>query len=103
MVFEYSFSGPTSYGPIVDAAADIVERSGGQFHVLVIVADGQVLFLTVLSWCICCYSTAYTKQCVIVLRLQEVLIRRKTHSVLMKKVPLTQSSMQGTSSKFDII
>uniref|UniRef100_A0A7N0RB60 RING-type domain-containing protein n=1 Tax=Kalanchoe fedtschenkoi TaxID=63787 RepID=A0A7N0RB60_KALFE len=35
-------SGPTSYGPIVDAAVDIVERSGGQFHVLLIVADGQV-------------------------------------------------------------
>ncbi|KAL9665026.1 hypothetical protein QQ045_020435 [Rhodiola kirilowii] len=37
-----NLSGPTSYGPIVDAAVDIVERSGGKFHVLVIVADGQV-------------------------------------------------------------
>ncbi|KAL9664365.1 hypothetical protein QQ045_019765 [Rhodiola kirilowii] len=36
------FSGPTSYGPIIDAAVDIVERSDGQFHVLVIIADGQV-------------------------------------------------------------
>ncbi|KAK9266676.1 hypothetical protein L1049_001047 [Liquidambar formosana] len=35
-------SGPTSYGPVVDAAIDIVERSGGQYHVLVIIADGQV-------------------------------------------------------------
>lgn len=35
--------GPTSYGPVVDAAVDIVERSGGQYHVLVIIADGQVL------------------------------------------------------------
>ncbi|XP_027094088.1 E3 ubiquitin-protein ligase RGLG4 [Coffea arabica] len=35
-------SGPTSYGPVVDAAVDIVERSGGQYHVLVIIADGQV-------------------------------------------------------------
>ncbi|KAL0306072.1 UNVERIFIED_CONTAM: E3 ubiquitin-protein ligase RGLG4 [Sesamum radiatum] len=34
--------GPTSYGPVVDAAVDIVERSGGQYHVLVIIADGQV-------------------------------------------------------------
>ncbi|XP_042043182.1 E3 ubiquitin-protein ligase RGLG4-like isoform X1 [Salvia splendens] len=35
-------SGPTSYGPVVDAAVDIVEKSGGQYHVLVIIADGQV-------------------------------------------------------------
>ncbi|KAF8411304.1 hypothetical protein HHK36_003851 [Tetracentron sinense] len=35
-------SGPTSYGPIIDAAVDIVERSAGQYHVLVIIADGQV-------------------------------------------------------------
>ncbi|KAF8390843.1 hypothetical protein HHK36_023142 [Tetracentron sinense] len=35
-------AGPTSYGPIVEAAIDIVERTGGQYHVLVIIADGQV-------------------------------------------------------------
>lgn len=35
-------SGPTSYGPVIEAAIDIVEKSGGQFHVLVIIADGQV-------------------------------------------------------------
>ncbi|XP_039012255.1 E3 ubiquitin-protein ligase RGLG4-like isoform X2 [Hibiscus syriacus] len=35
-------AGPTSYAPVIDAAVDIVENSGGQFHVLVIVADGQV-------------------------------------------------------------
>ncbi|TYG59283.1 hypothetical protein ES288_D08G289400v1 [Gossypium darwinii] len=35
-------SGPTSYAPVIDAAIDIVESSGGQFHVLVIIADGQV-------------------------------------------------------------
>ncbi|XP_010092471.2 E3 ubiquitin-protein ligase RGLG4 [Morus notabilis] len=35
-------AGPTSYAPVVDAAIDIVEKSGGQYHVLVIIADGQV-------------------------------------------------------------
>ncbi|CAN8240405.1 unnamed protein product [Cochlearia groenlandica] len=35
-------SGPTSYGPLIDAAVDIVEKNNGQFHVLVMVADGQV-------------------------------------------------------------
>ncbi|XP_035546407.1 E3 ubiquitin-protein ligase RGLG4 isoform X2 [Juglans regia] len=35
-------SGPTSYAPVVEAAIDIVEKSGGKYHVLVIIADGQV-------------------------------------------------------------
>lgn len=35
-------SGPTSYGPVIEAAIDIVEKSGGQYHVLLIIADGQV-------------------------------------------------------------
>ncbi|KAK3042676.1 hypothetical protein RJ639_000928, partial [Escallonia herrerae] len=35
-------SGPTSYAPVVDAAVDIVEKSGGLYHVLIIIADGQV-------------------------------------------------------------
>ncbi|XP_044469857.1 E3 ubiquitin-protein ligase RGLG3-like [Mangifera indica] len=35
-------SGPTSFAPIIDAAIDIVEASNRQYHVLVIIADGQV-------------------------------------------------------------
>eukprot|EP01018_Ginkgo_biloba_P021307 Gb_13018 [translate_table: standard] len=35
-------AGPTSFAPIINVAVDIVERSGGQYHVLVIIADGQV-------------------------------------------------------------
>ncbi|XP_019152587.1 PREDICTED: E3 ubiquitin-protein ligase RGLG2 [Ipomoea nil] len=41
-VSNLKLSGPTSYGPVIDAAIDVVEKSGGQFHVLVIIADGQV-------------------------------------------------------------
>ncbi|KAJ8765350.1 hypothetical protein K2173_012047 [Erythroxylum novogranatense] len=35
-------AGPTSFAPIIDAAVDIVDKSNGQYHVLVIIADGQV-------------------------------------------------------------
>ncbi|WOL18824.1 hypothetical protein Cni_G27621 [Canna indica] len=35
-------AGPTSFAPIVETAVDIVERSHGQYHVLLIIADGQV-------------------------------------------------------------
>lgn len=34
--------GPTSFAPIIETATSIVEQSGGQYHVLVIIADGQV-------------------------------------------------------------
>ncbi|KAK8966890.1 E3 ubiquitin-protein ligase RGLG2 [Platanthera guangdongensis] len=34
--------GPTSFAPLIHAAIDIVERSNGQYHVLVLIADGQV-------------------------------------------------------------
>uniref|UniRef100_A0A0C9S270 TSA: Wollemia nobilis Ref_Wollemi_Transcript_21728_1925 transcribed RNA sequence n=1 Tax=Wollemia nobilis TaxID=56998 RepID=A0A0C9S270_9CONI len=35
-------AGPTSFAPIIEAAVRIVEQSGGQYHVLLIIADGQV-------------------------------------------------------------
>jgi E3 ubiquitin-protein ligase RGLG len=38
----WHFQGPTSFAPIIEMATTIVEQSGGQYHVLVIIADGQV-------------------------------------------------------------
>uniref|UniRef100_A0A7N0T7H0 RING-type domain-containing protein n=1 Tax=Kalanchoe fedtschenkoi TaxID=63787 RepID=A0A7N0T7H0_KALFE len=35
-------SGPTSFAPVIEMATTIVEQSGGQYHVLLIIADGQV-------------------------------------------------------------
>ncbi|GLU02140.1 hypothetical protein SLE2022_194060 [Rubroshorea leprosula] len=35
-------AGPTSFAPIIEMAMTIVEQRGGQYHVLVIIADGQV-------------------------------------------------------------
>ncbi|GAA0162003.1 calcium-binding protein [Lithospermum erythrorhizon] len=35
-------AGPTSFAPVIEMAMTIVEQSGGQYHVLVIIADGQV-------------------------------------------------------------
>ncbi|KAH7434576.1 hypothetical protein KP509_06G023900 [Ceratopteris richardii] len=37
-----TLSGPTSFAPLIHAAIDIVKNSGNQFHILLIVADGQV-------------------------------------------------------------
>jgi len=37
-----TLAGPTSFAPVIEASMGIVEKSGGQYHVLVIVADGQV-------------------------------------------------------------
>ncbi|XP_042062067.1 E3 ubiquitin-protein ligase RGLG2-like [Salvia splendens] len=35
-------AGPTSFAPVIEMATTIVEESGGQYHVLLIIADGQV-------------------------------------------------------------
>ncbi|KAK1441188.1 hypothetical protein QVD17_07029 [Tagetes erecta] len=35
-------AGPTSFAPVIEQATTIVEQSGGQYHVLLIIADGQV-------------------------------------------------------------
>ncbi|KAG0629268.1 hypothetical protein M758_1G090100 [Ceratodon purpureus] len=42
IVPELTFSGPTSFAPIIKAGVDIVEESNGQHHILVIIADGQI-------------------------------------------------------------
>ncbi|KAK7312033.1 hypothetical protein RJT34_10581 [Clitoria ternatea] len=35
-------AGPTSFAPMIEMAMTIVEQSGGQYHVLLLIADGQV-------------------------------------------------------------
>ncbi|EXB82482.1 E3 ubiquitin-protein ligase RGLG2 [Morus notabilis] len=35
-------AGPTSFAPVIEMSMTIVEQSGGQYHVLLIIADGQV-------------------------------------------------------------
>ena len=37
-----NMAGPTTFGPIIRKAIEITAASGGQYHILVIVADGQV-------------------------------------------------------------
>lgn len=43
--FSHLMAGPTSFAPIIEMAITIVEQSVGQYHVLVIIADGQVIHL----------------------------------------------------------
>ncbi|KAF8031550.1 hypothetical protein BT93_D0690 [Corymbia citriodora subsp. variegata] len=42
LVPDVKLSGPTSFAPIIETAIEIVDSNGGQYHVLVIIADGQV-------------------------------------------------------------
>lgn len=44
-----SVTGPTSFAPVIEMAITIVEQSRGQYHVLVIIADGQVSLLRTLK------------------------------------------------------
>nr|XP_009792794.1 PREDICTED: E3 ubiquitin-protein ligase RGLG2-like isoform X2 [Nicotiana sylvestris]XP_016433215.1 PREDICTED: E3 ubiquitin-protein ligase RGLG2-like [Nicotiana tabacum] len=42
LVPQLRLAGPTSFAPIIEMAISIVEQSGGQYHVLLRIADGQV-------------------------------------------------------------
>ncbi|KAK9074639.1 hypothetical protein SSX86_007237 [Deinandra increscens subsp. villosa] len=42
IVPQLKLAGPTSFAPIIETAITIVEETGGQYHVLLIIADGQV-------------------------------------------------------------
>lgn len=35
-------SGPTSFAPMIEIATSVVDSTGGQYHVLLLIADGQV-------------------------------------------------------------
>ncbi|XP_038971643.1 E3 ubiquitin-protein ligase RGLG1-like [Phoenix dactylifera] len=39
-------AGPTSFAPIIETAIGIVDNSGGQYHVLLIIANGQLVNFT---------------------------------------------------------
>ncbi|KAJ7956138.1 E3 ubiquitin-protein ligase RGLG2-like [Quillaja saponaria] len=42
LVPQLRLAGPTSFAPVIEMATTIVEQSRGQYHVLLIIADGQV-------------------------------------------------------------
>ncbi|XP_059663784.1 E3 ubiquitin-protein ligase RGLG2-like isoform X2 [Cornus florida] len=42
IVPQIRLAGPTSFAPMIETAIGIVDNSGGQYHVLLIIADGQV-------------------------------------------------------------
>lgn len=39
--------GPTSLAPIIETATRIVEDSGNQYHILLIISDGKVCHISV--------------------------------------------------------
>ncbi|PPS09286.1 hypothetical protein GOBAR_AA11364 [Gossypium barbadense] len=49
LVPNLKLAGPTSFAPIIEMAITIVEQSGGQYHVLLIIADGQYRMTTALG------------------------------------------------------
>ncbi|KAH9622447.1 hypothetical protein KSS87_016671 [Heliosperma pusillum] len=46
LVPQLRLAGPTSFAPVIEMAMTIVEQSGGQYHVLLIIADGQFVNFT---------------------------------------------------------
>ncbi|CAI9757386.1 unnamed protein product [Fraxinus pennsylvanica] len=42
LVPQLRLAGPTSFAPVIEMAITIVEQNSGQYHVLLIIADGQV-------------------------------------------------------------
>lgn len=42
IVPDLRLAGPTSFAPMIEQAISIVDSTGGQYHVLLIIADGQV-------------------------------------------------------------
>ncbi|KAF0909131.1 hypothetical protein E2562_031634 [Oryza meyeriana var. granulata] len=42
IVPQLRLAGPTSFAPVIETVIGIVDSSGGQYHVLLIIADGQV-------------------------------------------------------------
>lgn len=49
LVPQLRLSGPTSFAPVIEMAMSIVDESRGQYHVLLIIADGQVNYLPLSS------------------------------------------------------
>lgn len=43
VVSNWCCSGPTSFAPAVNKTMDIVRQSDGRFHILLLIADGQVV------------------------------------------------------------